>query len=260
MVLRTQASDVLLGLADGVFGTTVDMTLWLVAYFGTMSLPQSSSGQLWRAQIEADRFLSDVNYEVIKHALQNAKRQGWIKKTRRHAWPEITEAGKKRLNVSLPIYDEKRVWDGKVHLVTYDIPEKKHNDRSRLRERLKRLGCGMLQESVWLTPYNPIDALRSFINERRLEGTVIVSDLGKDGSVGDEDLSSLIIRVYHLDTLNGRYESLLKEIRGNPVGHWEIMHYFAILHDDPQLPFALLPVPWAGEMVYKLLKPNLKSG
>ena len=260
MVLRTQASDVLLRFADGVFGTTVDMTLWLVAYFGSMSVPQSSSGQLWRASIEADRFLNEVNYEVIKYALQNAKRQGWIKKSRRHVWPEITEAGKKRLNASVPVYDEKRVWDGKVHLVTYDIPEKKHNDRSMLRERLKRLGCGMLQESVWLTPYNPINTLRSFINERRLEGTVIVSDLGKDGSVGEEDLSSLIARVYHLNSLNARYESLHKEICGNPIGHWEIMHYFAILRDDPQLPFALLPASWMGETVYKLLKFKLKSG
>jgi DNA-binding transcriptional regulator PaaX len=128
-----------------------------------------------------------------------------------------------------------------------------------LREYIKRIGCGMLQESVWLTPYNPIDLIKTFIKDRNLEGTVIVSDLGHDGSIGDEDVLALIVRIYSLEGLNKRYKELYEESCHNPIDHWMIVKYYSILHDDPQLPFALSPPWWMGERVYKKMKPYIQT-
>ena len=39
-----------LEMAEGVFGTVIDLSLWYVAYFASLGIPQSGSGAYWRAQ------------------------------------------------------------------------------------------------------------------------------------------------------------------------------------------------------------------
>lgn len=243
-------------LPEKVFAYGVDLALWFTVYLAEMSLPQSSVGQLWRAQRAADRFIEHVNYDTIKRGIAEARRRGLLRKGKkgRRAWPQITQAGKRRLAAAMPKYDEQRVWDKRMHIVTYDIPESQSSDRALLRAYLRRIGCGRLQDSVWITPYNPIDTLRSFIEEKQLRGTIIVSDLGADASIGEEDLMTLIVRVYELDKLNERYEAWIKEARRSMIDRWMVMCYLSILQDDPQLPFALLPRWWKGDAVCRLVK------
>lgn len=249
-----------LSLAEGLFAHTVDFSLWLVAYTNSLSVPQRTGGQLWRAQLNADEFIGQVNYEVIKQALKTAKRHCFITKTRkRHAWPEMTAEGKRRLAAVIPDYDEQRVWDGTMHLATYDIPETRSKDRGLLRSCLKRIGCGRLQDSVWITPYNPIDTLRSFIEDHDLRGTIIVSAIGRDGSIGEEDISTLVAKVYHLEALNERYEEYLSEAKHALSDQWLLIKYFSILQDDPQLPFPLLPSWWKGKEAYERVRSQLRK-
>lgn len=251
---RVTMKDILKRVGEGVISTSMDMILWNIAYWGTISLPQSTSGQVWRAKVEADRFLRQVHYDQIKQAVNNAKRHGYIKRKRRHALPEITATGRARLARLIPRYDQRRVWDKRMHLITYDIPEERHDDRDLLREFLRRLGCGKLQESVWVTPYNPIDTLRSFIAEKELEGTIIVSDMGQDASIGEEDLGSLIARVYQLAALNDRYQAWLAKADTRHPDHWAVVGYLSILQDDPQLPSSILPSWWVGDRAYQRIK------
>ncbi len=245
-------------LAEGLFSHSVDLVLWMTVYFAGITAIQPKSGNPWRAAMAADRFLNDVNYDVIKNALLTAKKRHLIKKTKRSALPQITKAGKKRLQSVVPIYDAERTWDGRMHVVTYDIPEKKKRDRDQLREYLRRIGCAKLQDSVWVTPYNPIDTLRSFIQEKGLGGTIIVSDLGRDASIGDEDLHDLIVRIYGLKALNMQYEEwLYRYKRQKTINSYALITYLAILKQDPQLPFSLLPKWWSGENAYKKIRLDL---
>lgn len=251
----------LLRLTEGVFSRTVDFALWFTVFTGELGVPQSTSGQVGRAKFAADRFLEHVNYDVIKDALKHARRRGWLTSVRlRHAKSEITVAGKKRLASVLPRYDEKRAWDGRMHMVTYDIPEKRHTDRLMLRNYLRRLGCGKLQASVWVTPYNPIDTIHAFMDEKDLTGTVIVSDMGEGAAIGEENLQALIVRVYNLEELEDRYEAWLDESTSRKyLDHWSVIQYLSILADDPQLPFLLLPRWWKGDKAYDLVKPFLSK-
>ncbi len=245
-----------LALTEGLFSHSVDMTLWVLAYMGEMSIPFGASSQLWRAGIAADRFLYEINYNVIKNAIITAKKRGYVKTTKRRAWPQITEEGKRRLFSIIPRYDEKRVWDGRMHIITYDIPEEHRNDRHLLRDYLRRIGCGRLQDSVWITPYNPIDTIRAFIEEHGLFGNVIVSDMGQDGAIGEEDLRAMIVRIYGLKALNTRYEDFLKDSEGQKLDQLSVVRFLSILKDDPQLPFSLLPEWWKGEEAYKRINSN----
>lgn len=258
-VSRT-VSRAALRLTEGVFGHAVDFGLWLTIYITHMSAPQSVTGQNWRAVIAADKFLRDVNYQVIKNAIQTARKRGWIRVVRRNAMPEITKEGRRRLVSKLPQYDAKRAWDGRMHIVTYDIPESHKHDRELLRGYLRRIRCGRLQDSVWVTPYNPIDLVRSFARSRGLHGTIIVSDMGKDGSIGEEDVKGLIVRVYGLESLNDRYTDWIESEKDKgAVDAFLMLRFLSILKDDPQLPFALLPQWWKGDTAYKLVKKELEK-
>ena len=248
-----------LALTEGLFSHSVDMTLWLLVYLGELSIPFHTYGKTWRAAAAADRLLYRINYDVIKNAMITARKHRYIKSVRRHAWPEITEEGKQRLARMIPFYDTKRLWDGRMHLVIYDIPERQRDDRWMLREYLRRIGCGRLQDSVWMTPYNPIDTLRSFIADHALGGTIIISDMGKDGSIGEEDLRGMIVRVYDLEALNERYEDWFDDTQSYDVDQWSVVRFLSILKDDPQLPFSLLPPWWKGDRAYKKVKDILKN-
>lgn len=88
-----------------------------------------------------------------------------------------------------------------LYLVSYDIPTKVNASRDLLRLYLRSIGCGLLQESLWLAPYNPGQLLEEYSREHRIAGTILVSRLGHDGSVGQEKLDALLARVYRLDDL-----------------------------------------------------------
>src|SRR3989304_96162 len=93
-------------------------------------------------------------------SLENLKRKGYIRYAKGKSDVEVTAAGRKRLDRLASSYEEKRKWDGRLYMITYDIPESKKPIRDLLRHQLKKLGCGMLQASVWVTSYDPREVLR----------------------------------------------------------------------------------------------------
>lgn len=239
--------------------TTVDTVLWVTTYltYATLGSPAYKSDYL--AQLKASDLLEHVNYDTMKRAIVQARRYGWIRKPGqgKHVPPEITSAGLKRLRDSIPAYDPIRVWDGKIYLVTYDIPEQARRSRNLLRRHLQVLGCALLQQSVWVTPYNPHDILHSFVKEHRIAGTIIVSDIGANGYIGDEDILSMLVRLYRLIDLNERYVDFISRARQSPNSLWTTTAFLTILADDPQLPFTLLPAWWRGAEAYAIVKPHL---
>lgn len=260
---REKIKEKVYDLSCGVLATAIDAVLFSLLYMGELSTAGYSSPGVARAADDAFEKLmaAGIDKETIKRAIYKATHKGLIRRQRkkdRTFW-EITKEGKKRLNNLTPQYDEERVWDRRIYLIAYDIPEKRHQDRNLFRKFLKRIGCGMLQASVWLTPYNPKGTLKEFIKEKRLSGAVIVSDIGQDGSVGEEDLDDLIERVYHLGQLNNRYENFIYEVRNKNLDKKQIAFKFlSILADDPQLPFELLPYDWQGKKAYELYKEKCK--
>lgn len=244
-------------ITSGLFHYTSDLALWLVVYFVELFPPQSSYAAFWRASAKANKVLEELHGGGWNNVLKATRDKGYIKQVGRgkRVPPEITLAGRKRLEKILPIYDEKRVWDKKLYLVTYDIAESRKKDRELLRSMIKQLGMGMLQKSVWVTPYNPQEILRGFLKERYLNGSVIISDIGKDGAVGESDLKDFIVRVYKLEKLNERYEEFLDKVKSAAKAKpYLYLEYLSILKDDPQLPFELLPPWWKGEEAYWVYK------
>ena len=80
------------------------------------------------------------------------------------------------------------------------------------------------------------------------------------GAIGEENLASLVVRVWRLDRLNDRYEEWLREYkRSDKLDQWLVTSYLTILRDDPQLPFSLLPKWWKGDRAWRLVAPKIKE-
>ena len=237
-------------------GTANALLFFFYLYGASFGKSKTSYGgyQMFR---EAEEALADVNYDTFKQALVRLRKEHLIAQKQKRTWVDvaITAAGRKRLESFLPVYQIKRPWDGLLYLVSYDIPETHHAKRDLLREYLRRIGCGLLQESLWLTPYNPRDLLDDFIREREIKGTILVSKLGKDGAIGNEDVHTLVADVFHLSALNKRYEEFLSKEKTRKKTPFQLaIMYHSILDDDPQLPFGLLPRDWLGDRAHEVFE------
>ena len=255
----------ILKISEGVVATVTDIILLLIFYgLEAMINPPTPSGAR-KARKAAYKDWEHLDYEIIKRTIYRLKKKGLIQYAKETLTrPRITTQGRKRLEAILPFYDKKRVWNGKLYLVTYDIPKKQKSSRERLRYYLKKIGCGRLQNSVWITPYNPQEVLEEFIKRNNLEGAVIISSIGDKESVGKESLRELVARVYNLDELHGRYLDFnlkyhrIKKFK--PRVRLEIISSFlSILKNDPQLPFKLLPPDWAGTEAYQIFQRALRA-
>ncbi|MDZ7586665.1 MAG: CRISPR-associated endonuclease Cas2, partial [Patescibacteria group bacterium] len=204
---------------------------------------------------------NNFDEEKIKRAFYELKKGGFVEYGKR-LWlnPQITKEGKRRLADFLPQYDPVRTWDKRLYLITYDIPEKERKSRDQLRRFLQKIGCGLLQESLWITPYNPKKVINEYVAEAGLEKLILISDMGKDGEIGQEDIRELINRVYGLDKLNERWREFINKAAEKKYREMERVGWFSsILKDDPQLPFELLPDNWQGEKAWQIVKPLLKN-
>lgn len=213
-----------------------------------------SARRMLRAESRALDLLDQCNATTIRRAFRHLFRRGFVETIRgavaRH---RITQAGRQWLEERYPRYHTDRPWDRRMHLVTYDVPERKHRHaRDDLRDFLRQLRCAPLQASVWITPYNPRTLLREHLREHRVPG-VIIAEFGKGSAIGEGSYRDLVERAYRLHVLNERYSGFLDVYRKQrrDADAMEIASAFTtILQEDPQLPFELLPTYWRGDDAY----------
>ncbi len=246
-------SSYLLTLTDGLLGTATNIVLLQLYIFASLG-GVKTMGDANRMAEDVHGMFDTLNYKTIKRAIYALKKQGLLSrpiKTDRLAIA-ITKQGKQRIEELIPTYKTDRPWDGHIYLISYDIPEFNNRSRDILREYIRRTGGALLQESLWVNPYNPTLLLESFARTYEIPGTILISKLGTDGAIGDETLHDLIVRVYQLDKLAARYEKFLETYdRGTKTQKTKIaLSYLSILNDDPQLPFPLLPKDFPAEEAY----------
>ncbi len=240
---------------NGIAKTAINGFLWWLYLTGASIGKSKTSRGAYDMFREADEALRDCNYDHFQNLLADLRRKHLISKRRKRTDVElsITKLGRERLSEFLPTYKKVRTWDGCVYLVSYDIPEFSRIVRDQFRQYLVQIGCAKLQESVWITPYTPRDLVNDFAEDHHVEGMILVSKLDKQGMIGDETLSEVMIRIYHLNELNKRYEEFIHDAKTKKISKFQkSVLYQSVLCDDPQLPFALLPAWWKGDDAYHL--------
>jgi len=205
--------------------------------------------------------LEDRSYpkKNVQNFLRELTKTGYIEKKIVSGKPvfRLTSQGKVKIARDIPIANlARQKWDGLFRAVAFDIPEEKRNLRDLIREHLKGLGFGMLQESLWITPYPLTEALEEFIKFHHLDNYVLIME-SKYISVANA--KELAFRVWkldkvieaHLNFINKWQETLSNIQARQSAGEWR-GEYFDLLASDPLLPGELLPQPWIGEQTKKL--------
>lgn len=258
-VNRAEIRETLLELTDGLLTSIGEVILAELLFGLNLLVAGSYSGSVYRASKAADEMLESIRSETIKSTCYQLKYKGHVTYVKgRNAAPsaKLTKAGLERIESILPQYRERRPWDGRLYLVTYDVPEEQRQKRDDLRYFLKKIGCGLLQRSVWITPYNPKEALEKIVRDCNIVGDIIVSDTGKEGSVGKTNFKELMERVYNLKETNDRYKEFIEvcQRKGYKTRERLIFRFLSIVADDPQLPYELLPNDWLGDKAHLLFK------
>lgn len=238
---------------SGICASLLDFTIWYIALVGASIGKQSPRG-VYKAFAEADDILNKVNHHTLSTLWYRLKSRKFITMQKRNNLYNVTVTGilKKRLEQLIPVYQVNRPWDGKLYLITYDITEKARIKRDKLRNYLRQLKCQKMQESVWITPYNIRAVIEGFVKEYHIPGFIIISDIGKDGGVGDTTVGELMRVLYKLDKLNEKYLQFISQAKKKNNSPRElIFKYLAVLKEDPELPFELLPKDFAGNEAHR---------
>lgn len=250
----------ILKLSDGLLSSTTDFALFLL-FTGVSSVgkPYNSRGVSQSAS-EGEELLSKINYKSLKNALYNLQKKGLIESARQTlAEPAITKAGLSRLTKTLPTYQQRRPWDKMVYLINYDVPRNKNYYRDSLRNTLQKLRAAPIQNSLFLTPYNPKEILRRFIKENGQHGSILVSTLSKNSSIGEEsNIKKMLWNLYNLESVNRSYKrfiAIYKNKSQKTVSKSQVtLDFLSIVDVDPQLPFDLLLPSYKGDEAYLLFR------
>ncbi len=94
--------------------------------------------------------------------------------------------------------------DGAWTVLWHQIPEARRLQRSRLARRLRFLGFGSVQDSVWVSPHDHSDEVRRLLGELQLSefATLFVAQVGAASG-----LAALASRAWDLSGLVERYEA-----------------------------------------------------
>ncbi len=229
----------------GLVSTIIDLILFEARLLGEIITNPAASHSLKVMLNKIDEKMGLASPKK-KNAIYNARKEGWIKRD-----GTLTKEGREKLNRILPLRQKPARWNKKWYLAIFDIPEKMRRKRNILRERLKKLGFGKLQASVWLSSYNYLNNILEIIKFYKLEPYVILSGTDKLGQEESQDLSR---RVWKLDEINVEYKKFIQKYSSQKEhSKFELeVDFYSIFKKDPQLPLDLLLSDWKGERAYKL--------
>lgn len=208
--------------------------------------------------------LKDRNYpkKNVQDFLRDLTKTGYIEKKIEGGKPvfRLTSQGRIKIARDIPIANlARQKWDGLFRAAAFDVPEEKRNTRDLIREHLKNLGFGMLQESLWITPHPLTEVLEEFIEFHNLNPYVLIME---SRHITSENAQSLARRVWQLDKIEEAHLDFIQKWGGRLLsgenikqqeqeGEWR-GEYFELLTSDPFLPRELLPIPWVGEQAKTL--------
>lgn len=187
----------------------------------------------------------------------------------------ITSNGKELIQRDFPMLAlQDKPWDGKWRIVMFDVEEVNKKVRERLRGKLKELGFGMLQKSVFISPH---DIMKDFIEFAQASGIKDYLYILETHKLIVGDKIEFANKIWKLEELNERYKEIVDEIGEIENSHMifnsdrtkksdvEMEKYISniktvknkwlkIVIEDPFLPKILLPKPWYGEVAKELVR------
>lgn len=152
---------------------------------------------------------------------------------------------------------QNRKWDGYWRLVIFDISEKSRQQRDRLRYKLKELGYGMWQKSIYISPFDLAEDMAEFLEKNGFDGKAYTLT-AKHKLMGEA--KALAAKVWPLERLNYQYSRLLEKLFSGKKALTGLCDEYAdLLITDPCLPEELLPNDWLSGQVRRKLAERIRK-
>lgn len=210
-------------------------------------------------------------YEIIRRSLKTKEIEKIEKDGR--VFFQVTDRGARKIGqkFSLLRLQEKK-WDGKWRFVIFDIEEVARAQRNWLRKKLKHLGFGMVQKSVWLSCHDLLADLREFFEVKGLKDKILLIETEK---LDISDIKEFANDIWRLKELNEKYEEIYNKLNElNSFDHLKsekIINKFNVLYQsfielvlrDPFLPTEFLPDDWFYKkslLMVKKIKQKILEG
>ena len=209
----------------------------------------------------------DIPEATTRVSVARLRKEGWLDADRQGretvysltdtAW-EMLDEGRARIfdRVTGP-------WNGRWHMVLYQVPETNRAAREQLRKKLSWLGFGPLAAAVWVSPHDRTDQVVSaFADDPTIK--IDVFESRSAGVAADRDIAG---RAWDLVELNKAYTELLAVYQprlpgyrgGELDGARTLVERMTLVHDyrlfpfrDPDLPHELLPANWQGRVAHEV--------
>ena len=182
----------------------------------------------------------------MRGVLAKLKNYGWVEKKALdgETYYIITKKGEREIDRILRNLRETGKWDGRWRLVIFNLPEKQRDLRDRIRRALNRLGMGILQPSVWISPKDIKNEVEEIRQRLHLENSLKFFEVGRNRSLD----KTIIEKSWNLPDLDDDYKKfifdssrVLKAIDKDPNAKYTakkmIFIFSLILQKDPILPW-----------------------
>ena len=214
----------------------------------------------------------------FNHLVWRNMKTGYIEKVIKSGIPylRLTSQGQKKIKRDFSLLGfQKAKWDKKWRVVIFDILELNRRIRDIMIIKLRELGFGMFQQSVYISPHDLTRDFSEFIESEGLDEWVYVLEVSR---IASGDTKTLANKIWKLDKINEKYIELEEEIRGSDVisfnGRIKKLHrnlressleaqkvikrfyekFLEIIVQDPFLPYELLPDDWNGRKVRNIIR------
>lgn len=137
---------------------------------------------------------------------------GYIEKVVKNgkSYLRLTSLGKEQIKRDFPITVLTKTWNKKWIIVIFDIEEKTRSERNKLRNMLKNIGFGILQDSAWISPLPIGQDVKEFIVSQGFSDKAFVLEVS---TVLLGDPRVLASRVWKLEKRENEYLKLKGDIK-----------------------------------------------
>lgn len=146
-------------------------------------------------------------------------------------------------------------WDGSWRIVGFDVEEEQRSVRNTLRKILYRCGFGMLQESLYISPFPIEDTVEKFLSSNR--GLLMNAYVFVSSTFFLEDRAKFIERAFRIERVNNDYRRILEKLEGEiPEEKRDqiLREFLDVSLRDPFLPKELLPPYFVREKLWAALQ------
>jgi phenylacetic acid degradation operon negative regulatory protein len=209
----------------------------------------------------------EVPEATVRVVVTRMRKEGWLSSRRdgRESTYVLTDAAWTLLDEGRDRIFERvgGPWDGQWHMIIYSVPETDRALREQLRKKLAWLGFGQLSPSVWVSPHDRVEQIRTEFAGR----PAVRLDVLRARSEGPERDREMAARSWDLAELDRDYTELLARYRPRLAGYREnplvgaaaLVERTRLMHDyrrfpfrDPDLPSELLPADWTGREAHRV--------